>query len=883
MNRLCMGNLLEDPVAKTSDFKWPMFLTKSSRFFDPPLCNFHCSMQDTNLFGWPVILNEANLVPRRQCARRNNWTKAPAFVSGYASKPFTSKMDVNDAQEEESNDGQSDNDNEGDSNDSDQSEPSRAPSPIPPQFGGLGSGSRQSQDEVDSPMPVLRQSKAGIGIGSKGGTGSQGGIGSSHSAGLGSASRAPPPTPDDVPSAFGSCSRPSFVRDNSSSRPATPLNAAEQAHFNKIQGSVGARLLAKMGWQNGTGLGASGEGIVTPVESKLGQQKMGMGFPGFKEKTEQSKAEARYRGAMVSDDEALAEVREARRKDKEAKEKRSDVWKRRRKSRRRWSARRGEDTPVSSGMGHIIDVTGAVPREVSSLADISSNTWSPSNDRTRIPQVRHIIRLIADACKTDLDGLAREAKALDERKQWIVHEDARVRKKVQDGSDLIARLQQVQIVANEIDTKSKELASLYEVSLENFSPLSYKFVDQFSREFERYRLDEIVVAAIAPLVRRMVTTWDPLDAPMVFLTTFRCWRWALRVSTVEDKPAQTQVDVYGSKTIAVAHRDVEKPMIPFESLHWNLLLSKVRTSINNNWNPQTPQWAVKLYEAWFSFLPPFIRDNLLDQLILPKVKKADVLGDAPRKVKGLLRSWSVGDDFPDDLGNWREVFDAGELDAMLLRHIFPKLGASLPEDLRVNPRDQVMTPLTNVLQWAASIRSSIFSQILETEFFPKWLDVLHIWLIQPKVSFEDVAQWYSFWKGSFPEKVQSMGGVARGFTRGLQLMNKAIELGLDAPPQLPGLDFRAEQAIFAPNTRGRNGTPRAPRRLSARTQEITFRSIVEDFAASHNLLFVPTGRAHEMSRITLFRVSLTADGKGGILVYILDDAVWAPVGDDGTY
>jgi tuftelin-interacting protein 11 len=27
-------------------------------------------------------------------------------------------------------------------------------------------------------------------------------------------------------------------------------------------------------------------------------------------------------------------------------------------------------------------------------------------------------------------------------------------------------------------------------------------------------------------------------------------------------------------------------------------------------------------EFWSSFLPPFIRDNLLDQLILPKVQKA---------------------------------------------------------------------------------------------------------------------------------------------------------------------------------------------------------------------------------------------------------------------
>jgi tuftelin-interacting protein 11 len=58
----------------------------------------------------------------------------------------------------------------------------------------------------------------------------------------------------------------------------------------------------------------------------------------------------------------------------------------------------------------------------------------------------------------------------------------------------------VQIAANEIDVKAKELASVYEVSLEPLSPLFYNLVEQFSNEFERYRLDEIVVAAIAPLV-----------------------------------------------------------------------------------------------------------------------------------------------------------------------------------------------------------------------------------------------------------------------------------------------------------------------------------------------------------------------------------------------
>lgn len=131
--------------------------------------------------------------------------------------------------------------------------------------------------------------------------------------------------------------------------------------------------------------------------------------------------------------------------------------------------------------------------------------------------MRHNIRLIAEACKADLDGLAREAKSLDERKKFAAREDTRLRKKVEDEAErkhsrlvsfpnltsctVISRLQQVQLVANEISTTSKQLASVYEVSLDPLSPLFYRLGSEFSREVDVYHLDEIVVAAMAPLVR----------------------------------------------------------------------------------------------------------------------------------------------------------------------------------------------------------------------------------------------------------------------------------------------------------------------------------------------------------------------------------------------
>lgn len=61
-------------------------------------------------------------------------------------------------------------------------------------------------------------------------------------------------------------------------------------------------------------------------------------------------------------------------------------------------------------------------------------------------------------------------------------------------------MQQVNLVVQDINTQAKQSASSYEVSLDAFSPLFSQLLVQFPTEFDRYRLDEIVVAAIAPLV-----------------------------------------------------------------------------------------------------------------------------------------------------------------------------------------------------------------------------------------------------------------------------------------------------------------------------------------------------------------------------------------------
>ena len=467
-------------------------------------------------------------------SKRSDWAKAPTFTASDKPVKLDEPMTVDDDQ-------QKDDDTSGEDSE----------------------GSAGEDDEIEAEDEVGEQSN------------------------ISESSRAPSP-PERVGLAFGNKQGlgHKFTREPNPSPTPVQLPASERAHFSKIQGSFGARMLAKMGWQAGTGLGATGEGIVIPIESKLRPQKMGIAFKGFKEKTEQSKMEAKRRGEVVSGDED-EDVKKFKRKAKEQAEKRSDVWKRPKKAKVKIEHKTYEqiiaeaEEVAAPGIGQIIDATGAVvrvffcpfyfetynefePREVASLADVSLNAWSPSNDPTRIPEVRHNVRLIADACKSDLDGLAREAKTLQERNKFAIMEDIRLRKKVDDEAQrklfsfikfqvtdspfaVIARLQQVQLLANDISTTAKELTSVYEVSLEPFSPHFHKLISEYSYEYDKYRLDEIVVAAIVPVVRRLVANWNPLEQPSSFLSTFRSWQRALKINDVEI-PSRTQVDVYGTQT-----------------------------------------------------------------------------------------------------------------------------------------------------------------------------------------------------------------------------------------------------------------------------------------------------------------------------------------------
>lgn len=154
---------------------------------------------------------------------------------------------------------------------------------------------------------------------------------------------------------------------------------------------------------------------------------------------------------------------------------------------------------------------------------------------------------------------------------------------------------------------------------------------------------------------------------------------------------------------------------------------------------------------------------------------------------------------------------------------------------------------------------------------------------------------YDFWKDYIGKslsgnkiKLTEVPAIAHGFRYGVQSMNDAMTYGVDAPSKLMKPVFKPYQDKKKLKDKAKK-TATSGNRSGAVAHtgvspagEVTFRTIAEEHAAIHDLLFVPTGKSHSSTGKPLFKVSKTADGKGGVTVYVGEDAVYA-LKEDGTY
>lgn len=116
---------------------------------------------------------------------------------------------------------------------------------------------------------------------------------------------------------------------------------------------------------------------------------------------------------------------------------------------------------------------------------------------------------------------------------------------------------------------------------------------------------------------------------------------------------------------------------------------------------------------------------------------------------------------------WKSVLQTEQWDRLMLRAIMPKLVEALRQ-FTIDPtkyvsfestayvfivlpfRSQSLTLFKAVTNWVDHFPPGHMAAMFEVEFFPKWLQILKYWLSSPNPSFQEISQWYLFWKQQFP-------------------------------------------------------------------------------------------------------------------------------------
>ncbi|KAF9144352.1 hypothetical protein BGX30_013060 [Mortierella sp. GBA39] len=716
--------------------------------------------------------------------------------------------------------------------------------------------------------------------------------------------------------------------------------------FSAKGSGFGLKMLEKMGWKKGYGLGAGGSGIVEPIQTKLRPVKMGIGFKGFKEKTDQDRAEEKRRGLVSSDEEEQPDKRKAKsilKKESEY-EVKTDGWK---KTNSR-SSRKGPkieyktaaeiqeeielgDLPMAQAQPQkILDMTGKTVRELTSASQIRT---AVAMSHERFPELRHNMELMADISTTDLEQVARSQKVDHIRIQVLAKESVRIQQQVdKDELDLerlakaMAITDQCSRIADEIRLSTSDTTGVTAVEMqEDFIAKAFQepfdlFSGLYYDEYEMYQLDQVVVAAIQDAFKKLFKGWDVLTNPTRGAGLFRKWQKLFKTSKVSYSQNWSGANADGDGNGYYGGKPApQNSMTAYESLlhhHW---LPKVRSALNNAWDPRDSDPVIELLEAWAPpVLPLFMQDNIITQLVLPKLHKEiekwsprdslmlhtwihpwlpilgqtrmdqELFGDVRRKLSSALAAWQVLDPSAlTVLSPWKGVFEAADMELLLLRSVLPKLVEGLGA-FEVNPRDQKIEILQATLPWYPFFPSTTFSSLLVNEFFPKWHQVLYLWLTHPTTTdLDQVSQWYQWWKSLFPAELLQETGVATGFRQGLDMINQFMAgLNIMAPADVAQAQAQAQgKGKAGAGTNGASldtfGRLQTKKHL---VQSVSFKELVQDYATQNSLLFVMTKLSHERSGRPLYRLGGNSTGTaGGILVHMTEEVAFVKAEDTGIW
>lgn len=584
---------------------------------------------------------------------------------------------------------------------------------------------------------------------------------------------------------------------------------------------IGAKLLLQMGYEPGKGLGKDLQGISQPVQAHV---RKGRGAIGAYGPETAASVGGQVKALKIDED-----VKEA----KEFKEQ-LNKWKKggnetREKASKRYYYKSVEEViakgkksdhllseKLSKRLGNVpvIDMTGPERRVLSgyhalaqskivpeeTLYDDAQGTAEETGGKDKqpvsvfcMPELTHNLQLLVSQCEQEIISIDKAERECSDRQAALEHEHQQLQELVQLERNHMTTLQGAL-------ARLEELSENPDLSLTQAEKLFLELQHDFAAEYKEFGLADLAAGVIAPLVKCELADWQPLEQPTKPLQLIKRWRGILQSDSEPDAGQQSR-NIFD----------------PYSSLIWAGVMPSFRACAAS-WQSKQHAPMAALLDAWAPLLPTWVLDSVLEQLVLPRltvgVCEWDPLTDTvpihnwilpwhgilgakleetiyPQirsKLGVALQAWSPQDRSARAmLTPWKSAFDEEQLVQFLLRHIIPKLQAVLAEFV-INPLQQNLELWHQVWEWNELIPAQHMAQLLDKHFFPRWMQVLVMWLNQSP-DYAEISRWYAGWKSMFSEAILREPCIKEHLRRALDMLHRATDAVLQPtsapPPPMP--------------------------------------------------------------------------------------------------